>query len=92
MLPREDEVPLEHMRDHAIEASDMVKDKNREDLDLDRRLNLSLVRLVEIIGEAANRVARQTQEAHPSIPCFAPCPVYVPFRSSIAHSNDETYP
>ena len=68
MLPREDEVRLEHMRDHAIEAIDMVKDKNREDLDLDRRLNLSLVRLVEIIGEAANRVPRQTQEAHPSIP------------------------
>ena len=68
MLPHEDTVRLKHMKDHAIEALDMVRNKNREDLDRDRQLNLSLVRLVEIVGEAANRVSHQTQEAYPLIP------------------------
>jgi uncharacterized protein with HEPN domain len=31
-------------------------------------LNLSVVRLVEILGEAANGVSPELQEAHPEIP------------------------
>lgn len=34
----------------------MVRGRARGDLETDRQLNLALVRLLEIIGEAANRV------------------------------------
>ena len=44
---------LRHMLDHALEAVAMTRGKTRADLDKDRQLNLALVRLLEIIGEAA---------------------------------------
>jgi uncharacterized protein with HEPN domain len=44
------------MLDHAREAVEMARGRKRADLDADRQFNLALVRLIEIIGEAANRV------------------------------------
>jgi uncharacterized protein with HEPN domain len=44
------------MLEHAKEAVDMVRGKTRLDLDRDRQLNLALVRLLEIVGEAASRI------------------------------------
>jgi uncharacterized protein with HEPN domain len=41
------------MLDHAREAVAMTRGKTRADLDSDRQLNLALVRLLEIVGEAA---------------------------------------
>ncbi|MBU2498290.1 MAG: DUF86 domain-containing protein [Proteobacteria bacterium] len=55
------------MLDHATEAMQMARDRAREDLDTDRRLNLSLVRLLEVVGEAATRVSEATRRAHPQI-------------------------
>ena len=49
-------VRLLHMLDAALEAAQMAQGKTRADLDTDRPLNLSLVRLLEIVGEAASRV------------------------------------
>lgn len=46
-------VQVRHMLDHAREAADMVRGRSRADLDLDRQLNLALVRLMEVVGEAA---------------------------------------
>ncbi len=34
----------------------------------DRVLSLALVRLLEIVGEAARRVSDETREAHPEVP------------------------
>lgn len=42
--------------------------KTRADLDVDRLLNLALTRLVEIIGEAANRVPDSIQSQYPDLP------------------------
>ena len=56
MPPHEDRIRLQHMLDHAREAA-MADGKTREDLDRDRSLNLSLVRLLEVIGEAGSRVS-----------------------------------
>ena len=68
-MPHSDDVSrLRHMLDHAREAADMVRGKTRADLDKDRQLNLSLTRLLEIIGEAAGRVSPDTQAHHPAIP------------------------
>lgn len=46
----------------------MVRDRVRADLDLDRMLNLALVRLLEILGEAANRVPPEERAMYAEIP------------------------
>lgn len=56
------------MLDHAREAVEMAQGCTLEDLHARRQLNLALVRLVEIIGEAANRVSESTRTSHPDIP------------------------
>jgi uncharacterized protein with HEPN domain len=68
MLPEKDRVRLLHMKDYAREASLLAKGKTLDDIKSNRMINLSLVRLLEIIGEAASRVSSNTQSAHPNIP------------------------
>jgi uncharacterized protein with HEPN domain len=53
---------------HAEEAVKLADEKDRSDLDANRLLNLSLVRLLEIVGEAANRIPPETRLQYPSIP------------------------
>ena len=53
MSRHEDTVRLRHMLGHALEAVDLSRGRQRGDLDTDRTLNLALVRLLEVIGEAA---------------------------------------
>lgn len=67
MSRRDDEVRLLHMLDHAQEAVEMCRGRARQDLGSDRMLNLAMVRLVEVVGEAANRVSKSTQELHSEI-------------------------
>lgn len=67
MSRRDDEVRLLHMLDHALEAVEMCRGRTRQDLDSDRMLNLAMVRLIEVVGEAANRVSKSKQELHPEI-------------------------
>src|SRR3546814_18565993 len=50
------------MVDHAQEAIDLVFGRQRSDLDVDRVLCLALVRLMEIVGEAAARVTPETRD------------------------------
>ena len=56
------------MRDHAREAMILLSGKSRADLEADRVLSLAVVRLLEILGEAARRVPSEMQQLHPSIP------------------------
>jgi uncharacterized protein with HEPN domain len=56
------------MLDHAQEALTLAQGRTRDDLDSDRLLNLALVRLLEVVGEAANRVPKEEQSLHPEIP------------------------
>jgi uncharacterized protein with HEPN domain len=55
------------MLDYALEAVAMTKGKKRADLDKDRKLNLALVRLLEIIGEAATRIPKEEQVRYADI-------------------------
>lgn len=68
MSKRDPEISLQQLLTHAQEAVDICSGKSREDLDSDRLLNLALARLIEIIGEAANRVPEDVQLEHPEIP------------------------
>ena len=54
MSHHERDIRLRYMPDHAKEAVAMARGRTRADSD--RQLNLSLVRLLEIVGEAAGRV------------------------------------
>ena len=67
MAKRDPLVALRHMLNYAREASSIIEGKVRSDLDDDRLLSLALTRLLEIIGEAANRVPPRERELHPQI-------------------------
>jgi hypothetical protein len=49
MSRHDDETRVRHMLEHAIEAMEMTRGRARSDLDTDRQLNLSSVRLLEIV-------------------------------------------
>ena len=63
-----DIIRIKHMRDAAKEALSFIKDKNREDLRNDRKLALSLIKEIEIIGEAASKVSAAFRKTHQDIP------------------------
>ena len=68
MTRRDDAASLRHMLNHAREAVDMARDRQREELKQNRMLELALVRLVEIVGEAATRVSDACQQRHAAVP------------------------
>lgn len=67
-MRKDDVVRLRHMLDAATEAASFAKNKTRSSLDADRQLVLSLVKSIEIIGEAAANVTTECREALPHIP------------------------
>jgi uncharacterized protein with HEPN domain len=77
-------VCLRHMLDHAVEALALTHGKTRADLHSDRLLNLALVRLLEIVGEAASRFPPQERSQHPNIP-WAPI---IGLRNRLIHGYD----
>jgi len=76
------------MRDHAREALDLTAGRGRADLDADRVLQLAVTRLLEIVGEAANRVPAEFRSAHASIPWTA----IVGLRNRLIHGYDQVDP
>src|SRR5687768_14229404 len=61
-------IRVKHMCDHAREAIELLGDMTVEELRNDRVLQLALVQLIEIVGEAAARIPDATRRSHPSIP------------------------
>jgi uncharacterized protein with HEPN domain len=66
-MSKNDEIRIRHILDAAREAVGFVDGRSRADLDTDRQLNLSLVRLLEIIGEAARGISAEFHQAHPEV-------------------------
>ena len=85
MSRRDPSVSLRQMRDHAQEVVELVRGRNRSDLDTDRLLALAVVRLLEIIGEAAGRVAADEQARRPGIAW----PSIVGLRNRLIHGYDD---
>jgi uncharacterized protein with HEPN domain len=67
-MRKDDRIRLQHMLDAANEALTFIQGKNRSDLDIDRMLVLSLIRELEIIGEAASKISAETRSQNTSIP------------------------
>jgi uncharacterized protein with HEPN domain len=68
MSRHEDSVTFRHMLDHTEEAVSLACKRSRADLEGDRVFFLALLKLVEIVGEAATRISSPAQAAHPEIP------------------------
>ena len=68
MSKHDPNIAFNQLLSHAQEAVEILRGKTRSDLDTDRLLNLALTRLLEIIGEAANRVPDEIQIKYPDIP------------------------
>ncbi len=67
-MPKDDLIRLQHMIDAAKETLSFAKNKAKEDLYADRMLALSIVKSIEIIGEAASTVSKEFQKKHREIP------------------------
>ena len=65
---KDDTIRLRHMLDAAHEAVEFAQRRIRSDMDSDRMLVLSLVKDIEIIGEAAYQISRRTQDQLNKIP------------------------
>ena len=79
---RNDEIRLRHMLEVAREALSFTSGRRREDLDTDRQLVLSLVKDIEILGEAASQVTQLTRGELKDIPWA----VIVGMRNRLVHA------
>lgn len=66
--PKTDSVRLQHMLDATQKALQFTQGRSRQDLNDDELLALAVVRLVEILGEAAKNVSPETRSQSPKIP------------------------
>ena len=66
-MTRDDLVKLRHMFDAAQEAVGFSQGRSRRELDTNRMLSLSLIRLLEVIGEAASGISSSFRLCHPDI-------------------------
>lgn len=73
------------MLDHALEAIEMCRGLTGGDLNRDRKLTLAVIKLIEIVGEAANRVSGDGKRQHGLIPWSK----MVGMRNRLIHGYDE---
>lgn len=85
MSKRDVSITLRQMLDYAEKGVTLSRGRKRSDLDTDLTFNLALTRLIEIIGEAANRVPERFQEEHPEIPWME----IIGMRNRLIHGYDE---
>jgi uncharacterized protein with HEPN domain len=84
MTQHNDNVYLEHILAHAREAIVILGERTREDLAESRVLQLALLHLVEIVGEAAAKVSPATRSRFSQIPWRG----MVGMRNRIIHGYD----
>lgn len=81
-MRKNDLIRLRHMLDSAEEAISFAQGHRREDMKHDRMLVLSVVKAIEIIGEAASQIAIETRDQIPDIPW----PSIVGMRNRLVHA------
>ena len=84
MTQHDDLVTLRQMLDYAREAVDMCRTESRAELDRKRMLQLALVRLLEMIGEATTRVSVQGRASQSDIPWAQ----IIGLRNRVVHGYD----
>lgn len=83
-MKKADLVRLRHMLDAAKEAVEICGGKSRQDIENERLLNLSLVRLLEIIGEAANFISSNVRAKY----CKIEWSQIIGMRNRLVHGYD----
>ena len=78
-------VAIRQMGESAREAIELAAGRNRVDLHSNRLLSLALVRLLEVLGEAARRVPPEVQQLHPDIPWAE----VIGMRNRLIHGYDQ---
>lgn len=81
MLTRNDRERLNHIVDAIDKISEAIADLTYKDFHEDWQKQLVVERLLEIIGEAANRLSPELQNAHSHIPW----PQIVGIRNLVSH-------
>ena len=81
----DDRIRLQHMLDAARKAAHFAEGRDRSDLEVDDLVAHGLVRLIEIVGEAAARVSVETRADLPSLPW----PAMVGMRNRLVHGYYE---
>ena len=59
---------VRHMLDYSREAVELLGSRPLEELRSNRVLQLALVQLIEIVGEAGSRVPEDVRQANPELP------------------------
>lgn len=67
-MSKDDLIRFKHILEAAMEALEFVKGKSRKDFDKNRMLALSLIKEIEIIGEAVSKISNDVKEKYPHIP------------------------
>jgi len=81
----DDPLRMQHMIKFARKAIGFSARKSRADLDKDELLCLALVRLIEMIGEAAARITTESRDCHSEIPWAK----IVGMRNRLVHGYDQ---
>ncbi len=68
MSLRDNVILLHHILEASGEIIGFITNRTRDDLASDRMLQHSLVRCLEIIGEAASKVTPEFQKQYPELP------------------------
>ena len=80
-MPKDDATYVGHMLDTARKALALVEGKKKADFEGDETLQLALIHLLQIIGEAAGKVSPEFCAAHPDVPW----PAIVGMRHKLVH-------
>ncbi|GIK62031.1 MAG: DUF86 domain-containing protein [Ignavibacteriota bacterium] len=67
-MQQSDFIRIKHMIDAAEEAISFAEGKQRKDLDKERMLVLSVIKEIEIIGEAASKISIEVKAEYSNIP------------------------
>ena len=78
---QKDNVRLRHMLDSAKEALVFTEGRSKKDLYENRMLALSLIKEIEIIGEAATKLSDETKAKYDKIPWL----VIIGMRNHLVH-------
>ncbi len=67
-MRRPDDALLLDMLEYSRRVADKASRVSRSEFDADEDLQLALVYLIQVVGEAASRLTQAQRDAHPSIP------------------------
>ena len=82
MKKSDDRTRLKHMLDAVLDARKFLGESTFEEVQGDRKLGNAIVRSLEIIGEAAANVTKNTQVKYPKIEW----PVIIGMRNRLIHA------